>query len=237
MPRLSREFVIKLNWLLDEFTPPILRDQKWFSYIPMRIMFGSKAKIYEEFKPQGFKMSQREFSKAYEDTASVAEFQGETDLNKLSTAGILRNLKGQKILEVGAGRGYLSNLVSKKGLAVTACDIVIPEKLKERFPQITWKAANIQDLPFKDNSFDTVITTHTLEHVQDLQSAIAEVRRVAKKRLIVVVPRQRPAIYTFSLHLHFFPYEWSLPAAFGYRKGAKIQNLGDWLYIEDNPKP
>lgn len=202
----------------------------------MRVMFKDKARIYEDFKPQGFRMSRREFSKAYEDTADVADFQGETDLNQKCTEAILKNVRGQTVLEVGAGRGYLSNLLSEKH-TVTASDIVIPKELKKRYPKINWRPANIEKLPFKDNSFDTVITTHTLEHVQDLQSAISEVRRVAKQRLIVVVPRQRPALYTFSLHLHFFPYEWSLPAAFGYRQNSTITNLGDWLYIEDAPTP
>jgi len=200
-------------------------------------MFKGKARIYEDFKPQALAMSRRQFSKAYEDTASVADFQGETDLNQKCTTAILRNTRGPKVLEVGAGRGYLSNLLNQKKFRVTASDIVIPDALKKRYPEIDWRPANIENLPFKDNSFDTVITTHTLEHVQDLHRSIAEVRRVAKRRLIVVVPRQRPALYTFSLHLHFFPYSWSIPAAFGYRKDARTENLGDWLYIEDNPTP
>jgi hypothetical protein len=58
---------------------------------------------------------------------------------------------------------------------------------------------------------------------------------VARRRLIIVVPRQRPYRYTFDLHLRFFPYSHSLlgllaPAA---RKHRLDEIGGDWFYQED----
>jgi ubiquinone/menaquinone biosynthesis C-methylase UbiE len=78
---------------------------------------------------------------------------------------------------------------------------------KERnHPAVNFLQENIERLSFADNEFDTVISSHTLEHVQDAQAAIQELRRVTKSRLIVVLPKQRPYRYTFDLHLRFFPY-------------------------------
>ena len=77
-----------------------------------------------------------------------------------------------------------------------------------------------------------MVCTHTLEHTKNLHRAISELRRVGSKELIVVVPRQRPYKYTFSLHSHFFPYRWSLESAFGGRDSAQIERHGDWLYYE-----
>jgi hypothetical protein len=51
--------------------------------------------------------------------------------------------------------------------------------------------------------------------------------------VIVVVPRERPYKYGFALHLHFFPYAWSLHGQFGYSPDATITNLGDWFYEQD----
>ena len=48
--------------------------------------------------------------------------------------------------------------------------------------------------------------THVIEHILDLRGAIAELRRIARRRLIIVVPREREGIYTFNPHLNFFPY-------------------------------
>jgi hypothetical protein len=56
---------------------------------------------------------------------------------------------------------------------------------------------------------------------------------VAGKRLIVVVPRERPYRYSFNLHLHFFPYPWSWQAVAGEVPGSTLDDLGDWLYVED----
>jgi ubiquinone/menaquinone biosynthesis C-methylase UbiE len=116
---------------------------------------------------------------------------------------------------------------------VTATDIVLDESAVARYPDVNFTAANVEDLPFPDRSFDTVVCTHTLEHVQNLQQAIGELRRVARRRVIIVVPRQRPYKYGFNLHIHFFPYAWSLQGYLGYRENAVICNLGDWYYHED----
>lgn len=45
---------------------------------------------------------------------------------------------------------------------------------------ITFKAIDIQDIPFEDNSFDTVIANHMLYHVPNRLQVIKEVRRVLK---------------------------------------------------------
>jgi ubiquinone/menaquinone biosynthesis C-methylase UbiE len=65
-------------------------------------------------------------------------------------------------------------------------------------------------LPFADGAFDTVICSHTLEHVRNVERAVSELRRVCRKRLIIVVPSEREYKYSFNLHVSFFPYPHSL---------------------------
>jgi ubiquinone/menaquinone biosynthesis C-methylase UbiE len=196
----------------------------------MYLLFRSRAPVFLDFKKSAHAMTPKEFGAVYEELAGI-DLQGETDLNKRCTEYILRSLKGKSVLEVGCGRGYLATRLAEK-LPTTACDIFIPPKLQSRYPEVKFDTANIESLPYPSNSFDTVVTTHTLEHVQDLALAISELRRVARKRLIIVVPRQRPYNYNFSLHLNFFSHEWSFPALLGYRP-HELKYLGDWLYIED----
>ena len=45
-----------------------------------------------------------------------------------------------------------------------------------------------------------------IEHVLDYRKAIAELRRITAKRLIIIVPREREFRYTFNPHFNFFPY-------------------------------
>ena len=40
----------------------------------------------------------------------------------------------------------------------------------------------------------------------DYRRAIAELRRITARRLIIVVPMEREALYGFNLHVNFFPY-------------------------------
>ena len=71
---------------------------------------------------------------------------------------------------------------------------------------VEYVAAKIEALPFKDGEFDTVVCTHVIEHVLEYREAIAELRRIAKKRLIIIVPRERESLYSFNPHFNFFPY-------------------------------
>jgi ubiquinone/menaquinone biosynthesis C-methylase UbiE len=101
-------------------------------------------------------------------------------------------------------------------------------------PDVAFREGAAEALPFADDAFDTVVCTHMLEHVQDLPRAIAELRRVASRRLVVVVPAQRPYRYTFDLHLHFFPYPSTLLAAMGPARRNSCRNVGgDLFYVED----
>jgi ubiquinone/menaquinone biosynthesis C-methylase UbiE len=198
--------------------------------IPMYALFRDKAPVFLDFKQRAHAMTDKEFGGVYEAIAGI-DLQGETDVNKRCQEHILKNLEGDSVLEVGCGRGYLAAKLGKLK-PTTACDIFIPEKLAKKYPKVKFESANIERLPYKENSFDTVVTTHTLEHVQDLARAISELRRVTKKRLIIVVPRQRPYTYNFSLHLNYFSHHWSFPALLGFRPHT-LEYLGDWLYIED----
>lgn len=198
-------------------------------------VFGRKYRDFAEFKKRGLSMTMEEFSAAYRRTADVSEIQGETDLNETCTEAILSHIGGGTVLEAGCGRGYLARRVVEVAERVVACDIVVKESLRES-KAIQYDEANLESLPYADDEFNTVVCTHTLEHVQRIHPALAELRRVARNRLIIVVPRERPYRYSFNLHLHFFPYPWSWEAVAGVVPGSKLLDLGDWFYVEDNPR-
>jgi ubiquinone/menaquinone biosynthesis C-methylase UbiE len=230
---LNRHLTTKIAFVIDELIPPFLRDSKWFMWIPFKILFGDKAGAFFEFKENVFSMSFEQIQGTYK-ALEAAHIQRETDLNEACTSEILDNIVGDNVLEVGCGRVHLAQRIEAKA-KVTACDMVVSDALYEKHPLIDLLEADIENLPFSDGEFDTVVSTHTLEHVLNITQAISELRRVAKKRLIVVVPRQRPYKYTFDLHIHFFPYECSLlthMAGAGHPRELKLLD-GDWYYQED----
>ncbi len=95
--------------------------------------------------------------------------------------------------------------------------------------------ANLYSLPFEANSFDTVLCTHALEHVRNPREALRELLRVTGRRLIIVVPKQRPYLYTPDLHVHFLPYMYSFKAFIGIKDAEYLEIKGDFVCRIDRP--
>lgn len=191
--------------------------------------------IFFEFKEKAPFMPESDYIKLYKKIDSFL-IQRETCLNDECLKKILRSIKGRTILEAGCGNAFLAKKLAKK-YKVTGADILIEQDITDKNTKIKFMNANIEHLPFKNRAFDTVICTHTLEHVLNIQSAIEELRRVTKKKLIIVVPKQKPYKYTFDLHLHFFPHIHSLITQMNFDKSLKrkplCKNLGGDLYYEE----
>ena len=194
------------------------------------LALGKHRGEFMAFKESAFALTPGQFADVYRRVAGT-ELQGETDLNEACTAAILGEVKGSRVLEVGCGRGWLAARMVGVASDVTASDIVLGDATRA-IASVKFEEASVEALPYSDDSFDVVVCTHTLEHVQDLPKALAELRRVARDRLVVVVPKERPYRYSFNLHLHFFPYPWSWQAVAGAVPGATLRDLGDWFYVE-----
>ena len=227
---ISRATALRIRNFLDNWLPPAIRDSRWLMYPLLRLALGSTWKEYARFKPLGFSLSPEQFAATYR-RVSGSEAQGDTDLNEACVEAILAAIPGGTVLEAGCGRGYLAQRLTEVADMVTATDIVMGEGLP-RHDRITYQEASVESLPYANDSFDTVVCTHTLEHVQRIAPALAELRRVARERVVIVVPRERPYRYSFNLHLHFFPHPWSWQAVAGAVPGSTLEDLGDWFYVE-----
>jgi SAM-dependent methyltransferase len=95
---------------------------------------------------------------------------------------------GEKVLDCGCGEGFYSMVVSElyQNVNITAFDYNA-ELLKmaagwtEKEKCIVFQNGNIEDgLPFTDDSFDKLIFTEVLEHLDNDKKALTEVFRVVK---------------------------------------------------------
>lgn len=232
--KLKRNFTLKLHFILDQLVPPIIRDSKFFMYPLLVIMYGKNAKDVFKFKEKVPFMSKDDFTEMYSNFEKY-DPDRETDLNAQCIEKIIDNIKGETVLEVGSGKAFLAGKITALGYKITAVDIKIDEKIKLKYQGVIFMNETIENLSFEDKKFDTVICAHTLEHVGDLPQAIKELRRVTKKRLIIVVPKQRPYKYTFDLHIHFFPYVYSFLQVMKPMKDNYYCKVvgGDIYYYED----
>ena len=67
--------------------------------------------------------------------------------------------------------------------------------------------ADVENLPFKDKSFDFVFCSHLLEHVGDLDKAIAEITRVGKRGYLEVPSAVLEILQPFKTHLWLCNYD------------------------------
>jgi ubiquinone/menaquinone biosynthesis C-methylase UbiE len=105
----------------------------------------------------------------------------------------LPKVEPARILEVGVGEGEVADRVSRRypGAFVTGIDLPDPT-LADHWSSRRFAAsfADIGWLPFPDDSFDLVLAIEVLEHVPDPALALRELRRVARRDVVLSVPRE-----------------------------------------------
>ncbi len=94
--------------------------------------------------------------------------------SKTHIENLLSTKKDWKILDIGCG--YSAN-----NYATTICDV---QDLSNFYKDRNFVILENNDLPFDDNHFDFVISSHVMEHVKDLEHFIKEIQRVSKKGYI-----------------------------------------------------
>lgn len=199
----ERKLFNVIRFLLEDVLPPFIRDSRLF-YGLNWLLYGDKTAYQTQFRERAPKLSAAEYQKYYE---TFPGLDSETDCNQACLDRIVQSIRGESVLDVGCGRGFVANLIQTTlNVQTTGVDFIVPEDVAGRYPNVHFVSDKIESLDFSDNTFDTVVCTHTLEHILDLRRAVSELRRVAKHRVILVVPREREYRYSFNLHLHFFPY-------------------------------
>lgn len=120
---------------------------------------------------------------------SYAHYQQYESILKFINSGI-------SVLDAGCGEGVLSVMAAKKGADVTGSDISQPNIKRcikyalenEVKDKTNFVVADLEDLPFPDNSFDLVVSSHVLEHIPNFDKGLKEIMRVSKKRAVIAIP-------------------------------------------------
>lgn len=111
-----------------------------------------------------------------------------------SLISLAKPLKAESIIDAGCGEGFTmdkilkSDVVNKiEGIEYSKDAIIFGKKL---FPDLKFVQGTVYELPYKNSSFDLVVCTEVLEHLEDPAKALKEMLRVSKKYLIISVPNE-----------------------------------------------
>lgn len=136
----------------------------------------------------------------------------------------------EKILEIGCGRGFYLNVLSKASpkLDVTGIDLnekylsVAKDFINDN--KVKLIKADATKLPFKDKSFDRIIATEILEHIPNDEEVISEINRVLKPGGIVMV-----TVPNKNYPFFWDPINWVLEKLFNWHLPSNIWWLsGIW---------
>lgn len=123
------------------------------------------------------------------------------------------------MLEIGCGNGFYSALFSPHVKKIHSGDLESPcasthtmgiVKAKSLLDKLNVSNVSLSSfsgvrLPFRDETFNLVFTSSTLEHIPDREKAVKEIRRVLKPggRAVIIVPNFITSIYSI-LHMPLY---------------------------------
>jgi len=94
--------------------------------------------------------------------------------------------KGVEVLDLGCGGGFMSEALARRGACVTGIDPSIAsletarKHAQSQDLAIVYHEGAGENIPLDNHSVDRVVCVDVLEHVQDLEKVIIEIRRVLR---------------------------------------------------------
>ena len=111
------------------------------------------------------------------------------NIERPAIEGLLGDVSGWRVLELGCGSGPYSIWLAQRGAQVVGLDLsqtmvsLARERAHTLGIQADFRVADIRDtLPFNDAEFDLIFSATTLHYVDDLAALMREAARVTKPR-------------------------------------------------------
>ena len=102
----------------------------------------------------------------------------------------------ESVLDVGCGEGVLTaewaeRLGDRRIVGIDLDDPKLRDEWERRTrPNLEFRVEEATSLSFADDEFDLATAIEVLEHVPDPEATVAEMARVARRHLLVSVPRE-----------------------------------------------
>ncbi len=122
----------------------------------------------------------------------------------------LRHKPYRRIFDCGCGTGRVAHWLRRQfpGAEITGADFSegMLEKAREKDNEslINWQHADLnQRLPFSDGSFDLIVSTLVIEHINSLTTYFSEIRRVATTDADIFITGLHPTMHLLGISARF----------------------------------
>jgi SAM-dependent methyltransferase len=146
---------------------------------------------------------------------------------------------GDRVLEVGCGKGFLLVEFQHLGLDVTGIDLSA-YAVEHAHPDLAGRiiCANILDAPLEAGSFDLVLAKDSLPHLdeEDAERAVAAIARVSRSHAFLEVEVARNAYEADMLHRWDTTHRTRRPPEWWLELFDRVGYTGDWHFkvlVED----
>ncbi len=98
-----------------------------------------------------------------------------------------------RVLDVGAGAGWLSEMLVNRGFETNALDLGLDsilrakKRLERRSITVPFTEGDVYRLPYRSESFDAVVASEILEHLEKPKEALSEIARIVKPGGSIIV--------------------------------------------------
>lgn len=118
--------------------------------------------------------------------------QGDVGLEHLHRYVFARDLACQKdVLDIACGEGYGSHLLADKARSVIGMDlseeVVQHASMKYAAPGLEFRQGDCTRIPLENNSIDMVVSFETIEHHDQHEAMLAEIKRVLRPDGLLVI--------------------------------------------------
>ncbi|MBS1557228.1 MAG: class I SAM-dependent methyltransferase [Bacteroidetes bacterium] len=131
----------------------------------------------------------------------------ETHIHNFNTAEHLHRyaltlslVYGKKVIDIASGEGYGSNLLSSTAAEVVGVDIDSKsiEEAQKKYSKknLSYKVGSATAIPYPDNYFDIAVSFETIEHHDQHQEMMLELKRVLKEEGLLIISSPDKLYYT-----------------------------------------
>lgn len=107
---------------------------------------------------------------------------------------------GRVVLDAACGTGYGTAMLAEQAklvVGIDSCREAITYSIRHHSrPNVRYLPMNCGELGLRANSFDTVMSFETIEHLHDMKSFLQEVRRVLKSAGTLLISTPNRPLYT-----------------------------------------